>query len=292
MRETFTAGARALRAAGCRRGAIDVIEAPGLLIATGDLHDNPMHLARLVRAAGLEGAGSEGPGPHLTLHEIIHPPTLINGMDFSFRALARVAALKAAAPERVHVLLGNHELAQVLGTTIIKDGVRVVDAFNAGLDFAYGAEADAVRDAIAQFVWAMPLALQAECCGPDGRPGGKHILCAHSVPSPAMMARFDTSVLRREMTPADYTPLSGSAYNMVWGRNYDADLLEDLVERWGINMFVLGHEKAEQGVRLVAPNAIILNSDHENGVYLPIDLSRPPRPEEAPSRVVRLADEI
>jgi hypothetical protein len=53
-------------------------------------------------------------------------------------------------------------------------------------------------------------------------------------------------------------------------------------------MFILGHEKAEFGVKFVQPNAIILNSDHERGVYLPIDLDKPVRPEEAVGQVVAL----
>src|SRR5262249_34382399 len=147
------------------------------------LHDNPLHLAKLVAAAAMGPGDPETPeGPHLTLHEIIHPPRLINGMDFSFRALARVAALKAALPTRVHVLLGNHELAQAIGTVIVKDGVRVVEAFDAGLDFAYTDRAPLVREAIHDFILSMPLALRCECLGLDGRPGGRRILCAHSLP--------------------------------------------------------------------------------------------------------------
>jgi hypothetical protein len=285
----FGEGTTANRRARCRRGSIDLVEAPGILLATGDLHDNPMHIARLVRDAGM---GPDGPGKfgeaHLTLHEIIHPPRLVNGMDFSFRALARVAALKAAFPERVHVMLGNHELAQVIGTAIVKDGVRVVDAFNAGLDYAYGDDAPRVAEAIKAFVLSMPIALRMECLGPDGRPGGRHLLCSHSLPSPGQMARFDPTILSRDLDERDVEPLVGSAYMMVWGRSHDAELLEDLVERWGINLFLIGHEKAETGVRIVPPNAAILNSDHERGVYLPVDMSNPPRIEEIPGLVVPL----
>jgi hypothetical protein len=75
---------------------------------------------------------------------------------------------------------------------------------------------------------------------------------------------------------------------MVWGRGYDAELIEDLVERWGVTMFVLGHERADNGVLLVPPCAIVLNSDHERGVYLPIDLGDPPTPVEAVMSVVPL----
>lgn len=274
------AGAVANRTAACRRGSIDLIEAPGRLIATGDIHDNPMNFATVVEAAGLGDDPSDDPA-HLTIHEIIHPPTLIGGMDFSYRGLARVAALKARFPEFVHTLLANHELAQVYGAGIVKNGVRVVEAFNAGVEYVFGEDADSVQDAIKDFVLSMPLALRCVC--PQG-----DILCAHSLPAAANMARFDPTVIGRDLTEDDYRPRAGSAYFMVWGRGYDHELLEDLTERWGVNLFILGHEHAENGYALVEPNALVLNTDHAKGVYLPIDLSHKPRLSECPAMMVRV----
>jgi hypothetical protein len=315
VREALLAGAAANRDAPCRARSIDLIRAPGTLIATGDLHDNPLHLARLVRVAGMDGSGDEvtkrrsdeaaeqsgtpetttslrhsgtsslPPPTHLVLHELIHSDRLINGMDFSYRALARVAALKSDFPERVHTLLANHELAQVMGAGIIKDGVKVVEAFNEGVEYAFGDDAPSVQEAIREFILSMPLALRCVCPPPHG-----DILCAHSLPSTALMERFDPSVLSRDLTPEDYEPRKGAAHLMVWGRGYDAEQIEDLVERWGINLFILGHEKAENGVRFVPPCVVVLNSDHERGVYLPIDLSHPPKPERAASMAVPLAE--
>ncbi|MEO1007882.1 MAG: metallophosphoesterase [Planctomycetota bacterium] len=282
--EVFYRAAEASRTTACRRGSIEVVEAPGRLIATGDLHDNPQHFAALVRLAGLSGDPAETPADersHLTLHELIHGENLVGGIDFSYRALARVAALKAAFPEHVHVLLANHELAQIVGSGIVKDGVRVVEAFNDGVERMFGDDADRVHAGIEAFVRAMPLALRCET--PRGR-----ILCSHSVPSPAMMGRFDVGILDRDLTDDDYQPLKGSAHMMVWGRHYDAESLEDLVERWGVTMFVLGHEKVPEGARFVPPCAVVLNSDHANGVYLPIDLASPPDPQEAPLFAERL----
>jgi len=297
------AGAAANRDASCRRGSIDEISAPGTLIATGDLHDNPIHLAKLVRAAGMDGArgcggeqraaqgksrgGEEGTGhalAHLVLQELIHGERLVNGMDFSYRVLARAAALKAAYPEHVHVLLANHELSQMLRTEIVKDGVKVVEAFTRGVEYVFGDGSGGVLEAIDGFVRSMPLALRCRCPGGD-------VLCAHSVPAPWAMARFDPGVLERGLTDDDYQPRQGSAYLMVWGREYDAELLEDLVERWGVRMFILGHEKVEGGAMFVAPCAIVLNSDHERGVYLPLDLDDVPGAEEAVGRVVGLAQD-
>ena len=137
--------------------------------------------------------------------------------------------------------------------------------------------------AIGEFVRSMPLALR--CVTPKG-----DILCAHSLPTAAMMGRFDPKVLSRELTEEDYQPRTGSAYIMVWGRKYDTELLEDLAERWGVGMFVLGHEHCPDGVMLVPPAAVVLNSDHERGVYLPIDLEHPPRPEACAGMCVALRE--
>lgn len=289
MIDALHRGASANRFASCRVGSIDRITPPGTLIATGDLHDNPDNFERLIELARLTGiAGEDGAKddhthdlPHITLHEIIHPEHLINGIDFSYRSLARVAELKAAHPERVHVLLANHELAQMIGSGIVKNGVMVVEAFNDGVEYVFGDRALDVLDAVKAFVRSMPLALR--CVTPRG-----DILCAHSIPGPAMMPRFDPTVLDRDLTEDDYAPRQGAAHMMVWGRGYDHDQIEDLVERWGVNLFILGHEKAENGVLLIPPAALVINSDHDRGVYLPIDLEHPPRAEEAAGMVQRL----
>lgn len=170
------------------------------------------------------------------------------------------------------MLLANHELAQIIGAGIVKNGVRVVEAFNEGIELTFGDEAQPVIDAIEQFVRSMPLALRVHTSRGD-------FLCAHSLPSAAAMQRFDTSILERDLTDDDYEPRRGSAHLMIWGRDYDAEQLEDLVERWGVVMFILGHQHVPTGIELVPPNAVVLNSDHQRGMYLEIDLSDPPTPE-------------
>ncbi len=259
----------------CRRGSVDVISPDDgtsrRLIATGDLHDNPVHLARLVHAAGLYS----GSLSHLTLHEVVHGGRLVNEMDFSFRALVRVAALKAAHPEYVHTLLANHELSQIVGSGIVKDGVNVVRAFNDAIDFTFADDAPAVQAAIAAFIRSKPLALIAGT-----------ILCAHSLPAPDLMDRFDPTVLSRPLAEEDYIPRRGSAHLMVWGRSHTPAQLESLAQQWGVSLFILGHEHAHDGALLVTPNAVVLNSDHELAKVIEIDLDSPPS---TPEHAVRLA---
>ena len=102
------------------------------------------------------------------------------------------------------------------------------------------------------------------------------------------MGRFDPSILDRELTPDDYQPRVGSAHLMVWGRGYDHDQLEDLTERWGVNLFILGHEHAPNGYAVVNPNTIVLNTDHDRGVYAEIDLEDEPTVERCVSKMVHI----
>ena len=258
----------------CRQGCVDVVEGRGTLVATGDLHDNPINFARVLKVARLDDATEDSPR-RVILHEVIHSERLMGGVDMSHRALLRVAALKVRHPESVHTLLANHELSQIVGSGIIKDGVRVVDAFNDGLAMGFADRAEEVEEAIGRFIRSMPLAL---ICG---RGTDRAVLCAHSLPAENMMDRFDPSVLDRPLTEDDYEPRQGSAHIMVWGRAHSPDHLTRLADAWGVSLFVLGHQKAETGVATMPPNAIILNSDHERGVVLPIDLAEPPTIEEA-----------
>jgi hypothetical protein len=288
--DLFHEAADATRNAACRQGSIEVIHSPGRLIAIGDLHDNPAHFDALVRIAQLDeshnpapsGDDAETQAVHITFHEVIHSDKLLNNLDFSYRALARIAQLKARYPERVHMLLANHELAQIVGAGIVKDGVRCVEAFNDGLAYVFGDAWEEVAAALGMFIRALPIGLR--CVTPKG-----DLLCLHSLPATGAMARFDASILSRDLTDDDYQPRVGSAHLLVWGRGYDAEQIEDLVERWGVNLFLLGHEHAENGYRLIEPAVVVLNSDHERGVYLDIDLDHPPTLGQVPQYVRSLS---
>jgi len=142
----------------------------------------------------------------------------------------------------------------------------MTERFEEGLDWAFGDEAGQVADAVSAFVRAMPLAARTD----------RGILCAHSVPGPSMMDRFDLGILDRQIHDEDYTPLHGSAWMMVWGRGQNAAQMEMIAERWDVSLFCLGHAFVENGIAIGGPRTILLNSDHERGAVLPIDLSEPP----------------
>jgi len=273
--EVFDDAAIALRQSPLRDRSVVRLPARGRLLATGDLHDNPAHLATIVRLAKLDQSDDH----HVVLHEIIHGDKLVNGLDFSYRSLARVAELSIMFPGQVHVLLANHELAQLTGKGVSKGAGNSVEMFNEGLEFAFRDEWSEVLGAIQRFIAAMALALVSE----------SGVLCAHSVPSPLMLKKFDTGVLRRELAADDYIGPHGAAHMMVWGRGHTPGSLEELARAWDVKLFILGHEHVETGIEIKGPKLVLLNSDHARGCVLPIDLANLFEAEEAMMHVIPLA---
>ncbi len=242
-----------------RSGSVIDLPDHGNLVVSGDLHDNRLHLKKLINLAELQLT----PSNHLLVQEVVHGGKMINGLDLSYLALMDVAVLQLRYPGQVHMLLANHELAQINGDDISKGGISYVKTFNEGLDFVFGKDADDVRAMIKFYVRTFAMAVRC----------ANGILCCHSLPSTARSRTFDPLILSRVPTADDLKGPSGAAYCMVWGRNFSQEWANSLAKRWGCRMFVLGHQPAEMGYELRGDTMMILNSDHEHGVALPIDLS-------------------
>ena len=242
-----------------RKACVVNLPDQGQLLATGDVHDNTPALQRIVKQAKLD----QSPDHHLVLHELIHGPTRLNGMDLSIRTLARACAIKCAFPEQVCFLLSNHELAQRRQEHVFKDGGSDIDAFNHGLDHLYDDAASQVHEAFDDYVDSLPLAVRC----------ANGIMVAHSLPSPRKIEIFDKSVLKRQLKDEDYES-KGSATLMVWGRHQNQKIAQELADAWTVDTFILGHQQAEMGWEEKAHNILILASDHGHGMCLPIDLSQ------------------
>lgn len=187
----------------------------------------------------------------------------MNGYDLSIRILARVAALKAAFPEQVMLLLSNHELAQRNGEGILKQGASVVQQFEEGVGFLYHRFADDVMAAVGKYVESLLLGVRC----------ANGVFVAHSLPAPRKLDAFDASVIDRVPTEEDLAE-GGSAHLMVWGRRQTDALADQLAEAWGVEQFVLGHQPVEMGFETMGRRILIVGSDDGHGVGLPIDLSR------------------
>jgi len=223
-------------------------------LVTGDIHGNRTGLAKIIAAAQLD----RHPQRRLILQEIIHgPPDPRSGHDRSIDLLLRSARLTIAHPEQVFFLLGNHDVAQVSGGEITKDGRRVCEQFLAGVRYACGDAADEVLDGVKEFLLSIPLAVRC----PSG------VFICHSVPGPKRMARAGTEILQRAYTDADLRR-GGAVYEWTWGRGHSPEQLEALAQQLGVEFFILGHRHTPYGWEEISPRGITIASDHEHGVLL------------------------
>jgi hypothetical protein len=234
----------------------------GQLVMTGDLHGHRRNLQRLHTYCDLPRAGAR----HVVLHELIHQEVDSPAeADPSHEVLLEAARWKCEFPEQVHFLLGNHELAQLTGREISKGGRVLTDDFTRGVEQTYGpAGAEEVMDAILDFLSTFPLA---------GRTANR-VFVAHSLPGPREIANFDPAVLTRALSSTDLME-GGSAYALVWGRRQTAELLSQLSEMLAVELFICGHQPQETGYQVVDGRLLIIASDHNHGVFVPFDLSKP-----------------
>jgi len=251
--------AAAWRPSNLRQGALISLPDSGRLVMTGDLHDHGVNLQRIIKFASLH----ENPNHHLILHEVIHGPNRVNGRDMSVRTLARIAAIKLKYPDQVHMLLANHDLAQCNGEGILKGGTNVVEAFDRGIEFIYDNQTRIVRNAMNRFLASLPLAVRC----------ANGVFCSHSLPSPRQVDAFDPNVIHRELTAQDLAA-GGHAHRMVWGRRHTQEVATVLGRLWNVSLFLMGHQPAPSGYHTEGDSMLVLASDHDHGMVLPINLAQ------------------
>jgi len=258
-------------------GSVMEFPAYGQLVVTGDLHGHRRNFAKLKKFCDLANA----PGRHVMLHELIHEePTTWDAPDTSYELLFEAVRWKCEFPDQVHFLQSNHELAQLTGHEIAKNGRIATYEFERSIHQAFERDGGDVLAGIAVFLRSLPLA---------GRTTTS-VFISHSLPSPRDLGRFDPTVFQRTPTDADLVE-PGSAYSLVWGRYQTAEELEALRRMLACEWFICGHQPQEMGYDVLHERMIILASDHNHGTFLPLDLSRrPTRIEDLSSRIRKFAE--
>ena len=258
--ETFREAARLNLEDPFREGSLIRFPAYGQLVVTGDLHGNRRNFAKLVTYCAL----GSSPGRFVLLQELIHEePQGLDQPDMSHELLLEAARWKCDHPDQVFFLQSNHEVSQLTGRGILKGGRGVLDHFVAGIEASYGAEAPRVLQAIECLIESLPLAARTP----------NRIFLSHSLPAGRDVEDFDPSVLDRVPTREDLA--KGAAARFLWGRRHTSEQLDRLAEILGVDLFVVGHQPEPMGFRVADKRLLILSSDHNHGVFLPIDLSKP-----------------
>lgn len=248
------------------------LPADGEVWMTGDLHDHRRNFEKLIAAADLDS----NPQRHVILHELIHGDRFdANGADGSWKMLFEAAEWKCDFPNQVHFLLANHDLAQIHGEGIMKAGLSVCEAFTAGIKRDFDMEATGVNLAITEFLLSLPLAVRA----PNG------LFFCHSLPTDDQVPGFDYTVFDRPLVGPDYRRRTGPVYQLIWGRNVTAAGASAFASHIGASVIITGHQPQDKGYFVNGDQHLIVASDHNQGVFLPLTLDRP---YEMPSLVRRL----
>ena len=240
------------------------------IVYAGDIHGHRQNLAKIIAFADL--------GSHrrrrLLLQEIVHGSPAEQGGDRSVDVLLKAARLKLSHPDQVFFLMGNHDIAEIAGNEITKDGAGSCKAFAAGLETAFGPDAPEVRSAVHEMLRSQPLAGRCE----------NGMLLSHSLPSPDRMGMIDWEILRRPYRDEDFRR-GGSVYEWTWGRGYTPEQLAELAERLEADQFLLGHKHIETGHEVPCPNVVILASNHSHGAVMVIDAGRKIPDEDLPKHI-------
>jgi len=259
--DLFREAAELNRRDSLRHGSLLELPNYGQVIMTGDLHGHRRNFQKLTAYCQLE----KTPVRHVLLHELIHEePITFLAHDHSVELLIDAARWKTFFPDQVHFLQSNHELAQLNDHDITKGGRSVAEDFDAGVEDLFGPdEAEDVRKAIDEFLASFPVAARSP----------NRIFFSHSLPGREDLAGFDPQCVYRPPEELDLSE-GGDVYRMVWGRRHDPALLEALARAWDVDLFIVGHQPQEWGHEVMFGRLLILASDHNHGVFLPIDLRK------------------
>jgi hypothetical protein len=145
----------------------------------------------------------------------------------------------------------------------MKDGYDLTDRFARYMTAKFGADVRAANQAFDSFVYSLPLAAIT----------ATGIMLTHSLPDARALASFDKTILQRPLTLADYAR-NGPIYQLIWGRSQTQEVLNTLSRAWWSEIFVCGHQSYDEGHKVIGDRMLIIDSCHNHGVFLPIELGR------------------
>ena len=243
-----------------RRANLVCLPAQGSLVVTGDIHGHRRNFERIVAHADL----AHHEDRHVVLQEIIHGgPEDHAGGCLSYQLLFEAIRYKVEFPDRVHMIMGNHDTACINSSEVMKNGKEMNRAMCSALDREFAGASTEVKLAIRQFLFSQPLAVRCE----------NRTWISHSLPADRFADTFDPEIFDRELQVGDCVR-PGSAYLLTWGRRHSQETLDKLAQRLDVDLFLLGHQAQPKGWRQAGDNLIILASDHNHGCLLELDLAK------------------
>jgi hypothetical protein len=232
----------------------------GTLVIAGDIHGHRRNFERIINFADLEN----NPECHVVLQEIIHGGQIDECGDcVSYKLLFDAAEYKLKFPDRVHILMSNHDTATITDSEVMKQGRKMNISMRAAIDREYGLDGPDIMLAIEEFLFSEPLAIKCE----------NGIWASHSLPSDRFLDKFETDIFDRPLKKEDLVK-PGSVYLLTWGRRHSQDTLDRMAEMLNAEVFILGHQTDHGGCGKAGNNLIIINSEQNHGCLMKADLSR------------------
>jgi hypothetical protein len=232
------------------------------VMITGDLHGHRENFERILRTADL----AHHPGRHLVLQEVCHggPVYPQDGGCMSHLLLEEIARLVIEYPDRIHFLLGNHELAELSDYPIQKNRRMLNLVFRIGMQHRYGSHATKVRESYCPFLRSCPLAIRL--------PGG--VFLSHSIPERTDQRGFDAALFKRSLKKAEYQRHEGPLFDMVWGRDYRPENARAFAQAVDAKVLINGHEPCETGYFVPNEYQIIIDCCGDNACYVIVPTDR------------------
>ena len=241
---------------------IELRDAEDLLVA-GDMHGHLPNFQHVYQSADL----AHHPRRHLVLQEVVHGKFRYpRGGDKSHQLLDLFCALKNQFPARVHLLMGNHELAQGTDHPIIKADEDLNALFIEGVDEAYGRRSAEIYGAYRELFAVLPLAIRTE----------HRILLCHSLPSARHAEKFSFDLLRNDESSPDDLAAKGWIHSLLWGRGHTSEPnVAAFLEKADCDWLISGHIPCEQGFEAPNDRQIILDCCMSPAAYALFPASRP-----------------
>lgn len=231
-----------------RRGNVVVLDDADDVLVVGDLHGNLRAFKAMLDRAEM----GLNPRRHLVLQELVHDITADpdeGRPDLSHRLVDVVCALKCQYPDRVHVILGNHELSEVTNRPIAKKGLPLNKPFREGVEKTYGEGAAAVHAAYMDFFSSMPLAVRTP----------NRVFVVHTLPEARDLVTFDAGIFSASGWTDDQTRRNGSVYALTWGRDNSPETADRFAAMVDADYFVCGHQPCDEGFRVANHRMLILD---------------------------------
>ncbi len=240
---------------GRRGGLVTLDDSVEDVMVVGDLHGNIPAFRQVLLSAAL----ANHPKRHLVLQELIHGHRHYpdDQGDKSHQLVDIVCALKCQFPDRVHLILGNHELSELTGRPIAKAGVALNALFRTGITTAYGSSADAIYEAYQKLFASLPLAV---------RTPNRVFLC-HTIPDPIDLEDFDTSIFAAESWSHQAMARHGAVYAITWGRNTQPENIDRFAQLVDADWFITGHQPCEEGFRQANHRQVIIDGTEPYPAY-------------------------